>query len=74
MTHPQAMSAPTMPSLYGDVISTFMGVAKATDPKATDADVVVSGVPFDLACSGRSGTRMGPVSYTHLTLPTNREV
>lgn len=57
MTHPLAQ---TMPSLYGDVISTFMGVEKATDPKATDADVVVSGVPFDLACSGRSGTRMGP--------------
>lgn len=57
MTHPLTQ---TMPSLYGDVISTFMGVAKATDPKATDADVVVSGVPFDLACSGRAGTRMGP--------------
>ncbi|BBI71546.2 hypothetical protein HAALTHF_13950n [Vreelandella aquamarina] len=49
-----------MPSLFGDVISTFMGVPKATDPNATDAEVVVSGVPFDLACSGRSGTRMGP--------------
>ena len=41
-----------MPSLFGDVISTFMGVPKATDPNATDAEVVVSGVPFDLACSG----------------------
>jgi len=57
VTHPLTQ---TMPSLYGDVISTFMGVEKATDPKTTDAEVVVSGVPFDLACSGRAGTRMGP--------------
>ncbi|MDI3324809.1 agmatinase [Pontibacterium granulatum] len=28
--------------------------------EASDADVVVSGIPFDLACSGRSGSRMGP--------------
>ena len=32
----------------------------AKEPLAENADVVVLGVPFDMATSGRSGARMGP--------------
>lgn len=39
---------------------TFMGVEPVTNIEASDADVVVSGVPFDLATSGRAGARQGP--------------
>ncbi|WP_252108506.1 MULTISPECIES: agmatinase [unclassified Halomonas] len=56
-----------MPSLFGDVITSFMNVPRALDPKASDAEVVVSGVPFDLACSGRAGTRMGPNAIRQAT-------
>lgn len=48
------------PSIYATLASTFMEFPAAADPLNTDAEVVVTGVPFDLACSGRSGTRMGP--------------
>lgn len=48
------------PSIYATLASTFMQFPAADDPLNTDAEVVVTGVPFDLACSGRSGTRMGP--------------
>ena len=42
---------------------------------ATEAFVAPSQLTIQLAKSGVfSGTRRGPVSYTHLTLPTNREV
>ncbi|MGR5141254.1 agmatinase [Photobacterium sp. DNB23_23_1] len=30
------------------------------NPLATDADVIITGVPFDMATTGRSGSRMGP--------------
>lgn len=30
------------------------------DPYGSDAEVVITGVPFDIATSGRSGTRFGP--------------
>ena len=30
------------------------------DPEKSDADVVITGVPFDMATSGRSGARFGP--------------
>ncbi|MDX1302970.1 agmatinase [Photobacterium sp.] len=29
-------------------------------PQQSDADVIITGVPFDLATTGRSGSRMGP--------------
>ena len=29
-------------------------------PYDTDADVVITGVPFDMATSGRAGSRFGP--------------
>ncbi|MFG6176892.1 agmatinase [Halomonas sp. THAF12] len=54
MSHQQAA-----PSIYATLASTFMQFP-AADPLDSDAEVVVTGVPFDLACSGRSGTRMGP--------------
>jgi len=46
-------------SLYG-LLPTFMRVNPVRDIEASDADVVVSGVPFDLATSGRPGARLGP--------------
>lgn len=30
------------------------------EPQNSDADVIITGVPFDMATSGRSGTRFGP--------------
>lgn len=48
------------PSIYATLASTFMEFPASDDPLNSDAEVVVTGVPFDLACSGRSGTRMGP--------------
>ena len=30
------------------------------DPKNSDADVIITGIPFDLATTGRSGCRLGP--------------
>lgn len=46
-------------SIYATLASTFMQFP-AYVPDACDAEVVVTGIPFDLACSGRSGTRLGP--------------
>ncbi|MDO6563391.1 agmatinase [Amphritea sp. 1_MG-2023] len=46
-------------SLYG-LLPTFMGVPPVRNIEQSDADVVVSGVPFDLATSGRPGARLGP--------------
>ncbi|ATJ81315.1 agmatinase [Halomonas beimenensis] len=48
------------PSIYATLASTFMQFPATDDPVSSDAEVVVTGVPFDLACSGRSGTRLGP--------------
>lgn len=48
------------PSIYATLASTFMQFPATDDPVTSDAEVVVTGVPFDLACSGRSGTRLGP--------------
>lgn len=47
--------------LYG-AISTFLGFATSTleDLVSSNADVIISGVPFDLATSGRPGSRFGP--------------
>lgn len=46
-------------SLYSNAM-TFMRSPYLRDPRASEADVVVLGVPFDMATSGRSGARMGP--------------
>lgn len=46
--------------IYATLASTFMQVPFDQRPAQSDADVVVSGVPFDLASSGRSGSRYGP--------------
>ncbi|WP_221794123.1 agmatinase [Oceanobacter mangrovi] len=46
--------------LYGMMGLTFMGCPQVTDLSQSDADVVVVGVPFDMATSGRPGARFGP--------------
>ncbi|WP_370298110.1 agmatinase [Pontibacterium sp.] len=46
--------------IYATYTDTFMQFPFDREIEASDADVVVSGIPFDLACSGRSGSRMGP--------------
>jgi agmatinase len=45
--------------LYGGAAS-FLRVPHCTDPAASVADVIVLGIPFDLATTGRAGTRSGP--------------
>ena len=59
-----ALNAPSVrggyePNLYGGVLS-FLRRRFSTDFQQPDVDVVVTGVPFDLATTGRSGTRFGP--------------
>lgn len=46
--------------LYGAMGMTFMQFPLLQDLSSDKADVVVSGVPFDMATSGRSGSRFGP--------------
>jgi agmatinase len=46
-------------SLYSNAM-TFMRRPLVKNPVVEDADVVILGVPFDMATSGRSGARMGP--------------
>jgi len=46
-------------SLYSNAM-TFMRRPLVKDPRLEVADVVILGVPFDMATSGRSGARMGP--------------
>ena len=49
---------------------TFMGCKLSRDFDADDVDVVVTGVPFDLAATIRPGARFGPAAIrmatTHL--------
>jgi agmatinase len=45
--------------LYGGAPS-FLRVPHCTDSAASVADVIVLGIPFDLATTGRAGTRSGP--------------
>ena len=44
---------------YGNIFS-FMGLPLSRDISNETVDAVVMGIPFDLATSGRSGTRFGP--------------
>ncbi|MCP8687467.1 agmatinase [Marinobacterium sedimentorum] len=46
--------------IYATLASTFMQCPTYDPHGPSEAEVVVTGVPFDLACSGRSGTRLGP--------------
>lgn len=46
-------------SLYSNAM-TFLRQPYMRDPLKTEADVVVLGVPLDMATSGRPGARMGP--------------
>lgn len=46
--------------IYATYTDTFMQFPSETNIEQSDAHVVVSGIPFDLAGSGRSGSRMGP--------------
>ncbi|GGO83549.1 Agmatinase [Marinobacterium nitratireducens] len=48
-------------SIYATHPATFMQFPPY-DPQAEGTEVVITGIPFDLACTGRSGTRMGPKS------------
>lgn len=46
--------------LYAAFGMTFMECPVVNNLNGSNADVVVSGVPFDMATSGRSGARFGP--------------
>ena len=46
--------------IYGSLGMTFMEFPVVSDPAGSDAEVIVAGVPFDMATSGRSGARFGP--------------
>ncbi len=43
-----------------ELVSTFMGFPSCTDVATSKADVIIQGIPFDLATVGRAGTREGP--------------
>jgi len=46
--------------IYGSLGMTFMEFPIVSNIAESDAEVVVSGVPFDMATSGRPGSRFGP--------------
>ncbi len=46
--------------IYGGLGMTFMEFPQVANLQASSADVVVTGVPFDMATSGRPGARFGP--------------
>jgi len=46
-------------SLYANAFG-FLRQSLNFDPVNAEADVVITGVPFDLATTGRSGSRLGP--------------
>ncbi|KXI23705.1 agmatinase [Photobacterium sanguinicancri] len=46
-------------SLYANAFG-FLRQPLDFNPQASDADVIITGVPFDMATTGRSGSRMGP--------------
>ena len=49
-------------------LATFMRVPLVND--LTGVDIGIVGVPYDGGLTARTGARYGPVSYTHLPLPT----
>nr|WP_286239094.1 agmatinase [Neptuniibacter halophilus] len=46
--------------LYGALGMTFMQFPQLRDLQTSDAEVIVSGVPYDMSTSGRPGARFGP--------------
>ena len=54
--------------LYGALGMTFMQFPQVQDLNKSDAEVIVSGVPFDIATSGRSGARLGPEGIRHASV------
>lgn len=54
-------------SIYSNAM-TFLRQPLSTDPVASDADIVVLGLPFDMATTGRSGARMGPTAIRHASV------
>jgi len=46
-------------NMYSNVFS-FLGIPLCKDIAASDADLAVLGLPYDLATSGRAGARSGP--------------
>lgn len=46
--------------IYGSLGMTFMEFPVVSDLQNSDAEVIVAGVPFDMATSGRPGARFGP--------------
>ena len=51
--------APLDQDTYANIFS-YISLPLSRDIGHPDLDVVVMGVPFDLATTGRSGTRFGP--------------
>ncbi len=43
-----------------ELVSTFLGFPSCADVATSKADVIIQGIPFDLATVGRAGTREGP--------------
>jgi len=54
-------------SIYSNAM-TFMRQPHSTDPVNSDADIVVLGLPFDMATTGRSGARMGPTAIRQASI------
>ncbi|PKI12797.1 agmatinase [Colwellia sp. 12G3] len=54
-------------SIYSNAM-TFLRQPLATDPVHSDADIVILGLPFDMATTGRSGARMGPTAIRHASV------
>ena len=64
---PAAVADADMP-LYGALGMTFMQVPMVRKLTNSQADVIVSGVPFDIATSGRPGARQGPEGIRHASV------
>lgn len=54
-------------SLYANAFG-FLRQPLNFQPVTSDADVVITGLPFDLATTGRSGSRMGPGSIRQASI------
>jgi agmatinase len=54
-------------SIYSNAM-TFLRQPLDQNPTASSADIVVLGLPFDMATTGRSGARMGPTAIRQATV------
>ncbi len=54
-------------SIYSNAM-TYLRRPYSNQPDKSDADVVVLGLPFDLATTGRSGARMGPTAIRQASI------